>query len=95
MPKYSDREFLEAIKERLKTKGWQTGSLGTESGPNCILGAAGWVGNEGFRTDERGNHFYVNDEEVDEYDAVPGVVRLARVLGMSVICGTSTMVTRT
>jgi hypothetical protein len=84
----TDREFIEAIIERLQTKGWHRGSIGHFDGPNCLLGAAGYV-QHGDRlvVDEAGIEPLfiegeVPDEGVGEYNAVPGMVRLAKILGM-------------
>lgn len=32
-------QLLTATKERLLTKGWTQGRLGSENGPNCLMGA--------------------------------------------------------
>lgn len=35
----TDRELLIKIRERLVTKGWRQGGIGSHLGPNCLLGA--------------------------------------------------------
>lgn len=65
--------------------GWQTGRIGTHEGPNCILGAAGFVQHgESLEVDRGGvNPLAIEGTPIVEgnYSDVPGMVRLANLLG--------------
>lgn len=80
----TDKEFVQAIKDRLAKCGWQTGRIGTFDGPNCIIGAAGFVQHgRALEVDEQGINPLVVDGETlsnDSYNHIPGMVRLARIL---------------
>ncbi len=86
METMTDREFLNAIYDRLREKGWTTGRIGTCEGPNCIVGAAGFLAHPDLVVDEDGiNPIRVGDVDLitedDSYDFVPGMLRLAKILG--------------
>lgn len=82
----TDEEFIQAIKDRLLASGWQTGRIGTFEGPNCILGAAGFVQHgKALEVDQAGINPLVLDGKFisgdDGYCNIPGMIRLARLLG--------------
>lgn len=85
----SDQEFIEAVKTRLKEKGWCQGKLGTFEGPNCVLGAAGFVEHGAdLRMDDEGVIPQgLGDQDFNEnswtYGEVPGFIRLTTALGFS------------
>jgi hypothetical protein len=87
----NDVEFIDAIKARLLANGWQTGRIGTCEGPNCILGAAGFVAHPDLVVDEVGiNPIAIGDqilmsdpENGVDYADVPGMKRLAIILDMT------------
>lgn len=75
----TDREFVDAIFERLDKVGWITGRIGTKEGPNCILGAAGFVAHPDLAVDVEGiNPIAIGDRLLleKEYEEVPGMARL-------------------
>jgi hypothetical protein len=81
----TDKEFIQAIKDRLAKCGWQTGRIGTFDGPNCIVGAAGFVQHGStLEVDEQGVNPLVLDGKIlddeNSYDNIPGMVRLAKIL---------------
>lgn len=86
MIEMTDAEFVEAIKARLCENGWQTGAIGTAEGPNCLLGAAGFVAHNGdLIVDEFGMTPVKLDGQAlgDDcgYERIPGMTRLAKLMG--------------
>lgn len=86
MTEMTDTEFIQAIKDRLMKYGWDTGRIGTFEGPNCIVGAAGFVQHgESLKVDKTGvSPLAVEGNPLVEegnYDEIPGMVRLAKLLG--------------
>jgi hypothetical protein len=81
---YSDKEFLEAVRDRLLEKGWHSGRLGGPDGPNCLVGAAIWTDPpEGIKdgcSEDPGVYFVVNGEDFVAKDD-KNSKRLARLLG--------------
>lgn len=84
MSQLSDLEFIQAIRERLFTNGLRKGAMGTSDGPNCLLGAAGYVehGDDLSTVDGRGAQPVLHGAEShNDYCDVPGMMRLTRLLG--------------
>lgn len=90
MIEMTDTEFVDGIKARLHEKGWCTGRIGLPEGPNCLLGAAGFVAHNGdLIVDSEGirpiklDGKALSDEEQAVYSTIPGMVRLAGLMGLA------------